>query len=127
MVGLATLADSIAPGKWRGMITGLERIVADEPERKEAPDSNQDWAQTFLNRSVIHLVESFLKKETSLEQARLEDRRAKREAAFLALLNERYAAMIPLARAGDGCILHGVLKEVGGACETESGYPIRSW
>ena len=79
----------------------------------------------FLNRSVIHLVESFLKKETSLEQARLEERRAKSEEdadwqgikllreelgwslvdeneemvggeAFLTLLNERYAAMSPL-------------------------------
>ena len=33
----------------------------------------------FLNRSVIFLVESFLKKETSLEQTRLEERRLKRE------------------------------------------------
>ncbi len=78
----------------------------------------------FLNRSVIYLVESFMKKETSLEQARLEERRAKREAdadwlgikllrvelgwslldhngegvgavAFLTL-NERYASANPL-------------------------------
>ena len=79
VVGLAALADSIVPGNWRGMITCLERILAEEPERKEAPDSNQDWALMFLNRSVIHLIESFLKKESSLEQARLEERRAQRE------------------------------------------------
>jgi hypothetical protein len=104
------------------MITCLELILADEPERKEAPDSNQDWALMFLNKSVIHLIESFLKKESSLEQARLEERRGQREgdanwlgikllreelgwnlvdeneegvsgAAFLTLLNDRYAPM----------------------------------
>ncbi len=79
----------------------------------------------FLNRSVIHLIEFFLDKESSLEQARLEERRAQREGdadwlgikllreelgwnlvdeneegvsgpAFLNLLNDRYAAMSPL-------------------------------
>ncbi len=78
-VGLAKLADTVAPGKWRGTILCLQQIIADEPERNEAPDSNQEWEQTFLNRNVIFLVESLLKKEMSLEQTRLEERRAKRE------------------------------------------------
>ncbi len=78
-MGLAKLASTVAPGKWRGMILCLQQTIAAEPERTEAPDSNQEWAQMFLNRSVLFLVESFMKKETSLEQTRLKERQVKRE------------------------------------------------
>ncbi len=60
-VGLAKMADDVPVEDWAAMIVCLRRIVSAEPASTEAPDSNQEWVQMFLNRSTIFLIETFMK------------------------------------------------------------------
>ncbi len=73
-------AGEVPAEDWAAMITCLRRIISEEPARTESPDSNQEWAQMFLNRSTLFLIETFMKMIAAREQSQLEARRLRREA-----------------------------------------------
>jgi hypothetical protein len=122
---VAKMADKVPVDERAAMIVCLRRIVSAEPASTEAPDSNQEWAQMFLNRSTIFLIETFMKLMAAREQSQLETRRLRRVAdvdwigiklllqelgwslveewgegvsspAFLNTLNERFASVEPV-------------------------------
>jgi hypothetical protein len=125
-VGLVKMAGDVPVEDWASTIACLRRIVSAESAGTEAPDSNQEWAQMFLNRSTIFLIETFMKMKAGREQSQLETRRLRRvsdvdwvgitlllkelgwslveeggegvsSSSFLSTLNERFAIGDPVA------------------------------
>ncbi len=100
------LVEAVAPGDWRGMILALKHIISEEPDRNEAPNSNQEWAQMFLNRRILFLLETFMKKDTALEQTRLEERRLRQRSDVdwlgIKLLREELGWSL-VEEGGEGC------------------------
>jgi hypothetical protein len=79
-VGLLKTAGEFPAEDWAATIACLRRIISEEPARSELPGSDQEWAQMFLNRSMLFLMETLMKMIAAREQSQLEARRLRREA-----------------------------------------------